>query len=62
MADEGVTRRNQHKEEKEEAKAIEKSGDGKEMTPWEQHSSVISLPRFDYNAPSSLLHHSHSGW
>ncbi|KAJ1436289.1 THUMP domain [Sesbania bispinosa] len=59
MADEAATRRNQHKEE---AKAIEKSSDGKEMTPWEQHSSVISLPRFDYNAPSSLLHHSHSGF
>ncbi|KAJ1422309.1 hypothetical protein SESBI_13132 [Sesbania bispinosa] len=57
MADEAVTRRNQHKEEKEETKAIEKIGDGKEMTPWEQHSSVITLPRFDYNAPSSLLHH-----
>ncbi|KAL6189745.1 hypothetical protein ACLB2K_036147 [Fragaria x ananassa] len=34
----------------------------KEMTPWEQHSAVISIPRFDYNAPSSLLHHSHSGF
>ncbi|XP_061992191.1 uncharacterized protein LOC133710195 isoform X1 [Rosa rugosa] len=34
----------------------------KEMTPWEQHSAFISIPRFDYNAPSSLLHHSHSGF
>ncbi|CAL0300533.1 unnamed protein product [Lupinus luteus] len=34
----------------------------KEMSPWEQHSAVISLPRFDYNAPSSLLRHSHSGF
>lgn len=34
----------------------------KEMTPWEQHSAVISIPRFDYNAPSSLLQHSHSGF
>lgn len=33
-----------------------------EMKPWEQHSSVISIPRFDYNAPSSLLQHSHSGF
>lgn len=32
------------------------------MTPWEQHSSVIIIPRFDYNAPSSLLDHSHSGF
>ncbi|KAF6174608.1 hypothetical protein GIB67_006260 [Kingdonia uniflora] len=32
------------------------------MTPWEQHSAVISIPRFDYNAPSSLLDHSHSGF
>ncbi|KEH44342.1 putative THUMP domain-containing protein [Medicago truncatula] len=33
-----------------------------EMKPWEQHSSVIRLPRFDYNAPSSLLTHSHSAF
>ncbi|KAF3573292.1 hypothetical protein F2Q69_00060524 [Brassica cretica] len=32
------------------------------MAPWEQHASVISIPRFDYTAPSSLLHHSHSGF
>ncbi|XP_048135446.1 uncharacterized protein LOC115739912 isoform X2 [Rhodamnia argentea] len=32
------------------------------MTPWEQHSAVISIPRFDYNAPSSLLRRSHSGF
>lgn len=32
------------------------------MKPWEQHSAVISIPRFDYNAPSSLLQHSHSGF
>lgn len=32
------------------------------MKPWEQHSAVISIPRFDYNAPSSLLDHSHSGF
>lgn len=32
------------------------------MLPWEQHSAVISIPRFDYNASSSLLRHSHSGF
>ncbi|KAF8021060.1 hypothetical protein BT93_G1472 [Corymbia citriodora subsp. variegata] len=32
------------------------------MTPWEQHAAVISIPRFDYNAPSSLLRRSHSGF
>ncbi|KAL2482477.1 hypothetical protein Fot_44011 [Forsythia ovata] len=32
------------------------------MKPWEQHSAVISIPRFDYNAPSALLQHSHSGF
>lgn len=33
-----------------------------ELLPWEQHSSVIIIPRYDYNAPSSLLRHSHSGF
>ena len=28
------------------------------MTPWEQHTSVISIPHFDYNSPSSLLQRS----
>lgn len=32
------------------------------MKPWEQHSAVISIPRFDYNASSTLLRHSHSGF
>ncbi|KAK1326911.1 hypothetical protein QJS10_CPA01g00190 [Acorus calamus] len=32
------------------------------MKPWEQHSAVISLPRYDYRAPSSLLDRSHSGF
>ncbi|KAG5554110.1 hypothetical protein RHGRI_011850 [Rhododendron griersonianum] len=32
------------------------------MKPWEQHSAVINIPRFDYNAPSSLLHRSHFGF
>ncbi|RWR90507.1 hypothetical protein CKAN_01960400 [Cinnamomum micranthum f. kanehirae] len=42
----------------EETAAGERAG----MAPWEQHSAVISLPRFDYKAPSSLLEHSHSGF
>ncbi|CDP22246.1 unnamed protein product [Coffea canephora] len=33
-----------------------------ELKPWEQHSAVITIPRFDYNASSSLLSHSHSGF
>nr|GMD39319.1 Checkpoint protein like [Ipomoea batatas] len=32
------------------------------MKPWEQLSAVISIPRFDYNAPSSILRHSHCGF
>nr|DAD32526.1 TPA_asm: hypothetical protein HUJ06_011377 [Nelumbo nucifera] len=32
------------------------------LTPWEQHAAVINIPRFDYNAPSSLLEYSHSGF
>ncbi|KAG6534319.1 hypothetical protein ZIOFF_008205 [Zingiber officinale] len=32
------------------------------MAPWEQHAAVISLPRYDYAAPSSLLHRSRSGF
>ncbi|WOH15666.1 hypothetical protein DCAR_0935209 [Daucus carota subsp. sativus] len=43
------------------AKEEEKAG-GSEMKPWEQHSAVISIPRFDYNAPSSLLSHSFTGF
>ncbi|XP_071928946.1 uncharacterized protein [Coffea arabica] len=33
-----------------------------ELRSWEQHSAVISIPRFDYDASSSLLNHSHSGF
>ncbi|KAI3817086.1 hypothetical protein L1987_10873 [Smallanthus sonchifolius] len=33
-----------------------------EMKPWEQHSAVISIPRYDYKAPTSLLHRSFSGF
>ncbi|RWV90039.1 hypothetical protein GW17_00047784 [Ensete ventricosum] len=32
------------------------------MTPWEQHAAVINLPRYDYSAPSSLLHEPRSGF
>ncbi|KAK8655700.1 hypothetical protein V6N13_108271 [Hibiscus sabdariffa] len=32
------------------------------MTPWEQHAKVISIPRFDYKAPSSLFQRSHSAF
>ncbi|KAF8021054.1 hypothetical protein BT93_G1467 [Corymbia citriodora subsp. variegata] len=32
------------------------------MTLWEQPSAVISIPRFDYNTPSSLLRRSPSGF
>lgn len=40
----------------------EREDDTETLTPWEQHASIISIPRFDYKAPSSLLHHSHSGF
>ncbi|XP_071689469.1 uncharacterized protein [Rutidosis leptorrhynchoides] len=33
-----------------------------EMKPWEQHSAVISIPRYDYKAPNSFLHRSFSGF
>ncbi|XWS69427.1 hypothetical protein CRYUN_Cryun04dG0178100 [Craigia yunnanensis] len=47
-------------ESKKEKKNEEESKSS--MTPWEQHASVISIPRFDYNAPSSLLQRSHSAF
>ncbi|XP_010541840.1 PREDICTED: uncharacterized protein LOC104815221 [Tarenaya hassleriana] len=40
----------------------ERGNEPQTMAPWEQHASVISIPRFDYTAPSSLLHRSHSGF
>ncbi|EOA38100.1 hypothetical protein CARUB_v10009568mg [Capsella rubella] len=40
----------------------EEEAETEALTPWEQHSSIISIPRFDYKAPSSLLHHSHAGF
>lgn len=45
-------------EKKEDAKGGEKAP----MAPWEQHASVINLPRYDYKAPSSFLLRSHSGF
>jgi hypothetical protein len=33
-----------------------------EMQPWEQHSAVINLPRYDYRASGSLLLRSCSGF
>ncbi|XP_071724298.1 uncharacterized protein [Rutidosis leptorrhynchoides] len=38
------------------------ANDNDEMKPWEQHSSVILMPRYDYNAPQNLLQRSHSGF
>lgn len=49
-------------EQQQEEEEVEEREIKEEMKPWEQHSAVISIPRFDYNAPSSLLHHSHSGF
>ncbi|KAF8107996.1 hypothetical protein N665_0115s0011 [Sinapis alba] len=40
----------------------EREEEAEALAPWEQHASIISIPRFDYTAPSSLLHHSHSGF
>eukprot|EP00252_Welwitschia_mirabilis_P017510 TRINITY_DN38798_c0_g1_i1.p1 TRINITY_DN38798_c0_g1~~TRINITY_DN38798_c0_g1_i1.p1 ORF type:complete len:377 (+),score=82.62 TRINITY_DN38798_c0_g1_i1:134-1264(+) len=34
----------------------------REKKAWEQHGSIISIPRFDYKASSSLSHSSHSGF
>lgn len=49
-------------EKKEESLQLEEEKEATMMKPWEQHSAVINIPRFDYNAPSSLLHHSFSGF
>ncbi|CAK7326892.1 unnamed protein product [Dovyalis caffra] len=50
--------------EEEKAKMESKSEEAEKerMKPWEQHAGVINMPRFDYNAPSALLHRSHSGF
>lgn len=52
-------------EERRELNLVSKKDEGESessMTPWEQHAKVISIPRFDYKAPSSLLQRSHSGF
>lgn len=48
--------------DEEEEEEEREEGKGMRMKPWEQHSAVISIPRYDYKAPSSLLHHSFSGF
>lgn len=71
MAEEGeaATQRLPEHEEEEtwvSNQQVEEEGEEKSsssmMKPWEQHWGVISIPRFDYNAPSSLLQNSHSGF
>ncbi|XP_022776526.1 uncharacterized protein LOC111318125 [Durio zibethinus] len=52
----------ERKEGKTESKKIEEEESKTPMTPWEQHASVISIPRFDYKAASSLLQRSHSAF
>nr|APR63868.1 hypothetical protein [Populus tomentosa] len=51
----------EEEKEKMESKS-EAAAEKEKMKPWEQHAGVINMPRFDYNAPSALLHHSHSGF
>ncbi|KAH9288020.1 hypothetical protein KI387_032137, partial [Taxus chinensis] len=33
-----------------------------DLPPWEQHATVVNMPRFDYQATSALLQTSHSGF
>lgn len=49
-------------EKTEQVQKQKETNERQEMKPWEQHGGVISIPRFNYNAPSSLLQHSHSGF
>ncbi|XP_039046047.1 uncharacterized protein LOC120186074 [Hibiscus syriacus] len=51
----------ERKEQNMESKKAGEEGESS-MTPWEQHAKVISIPRFDYKAPSSLLQRSHSAF
>ncbi|KAJ6422751.1 hypothetical protein OIU84_027676 [Salix udensis] len=51
----------EEEKEKMESKS-EAATENEKMKPWEQHTGVINMPRFEYNAPSTLLHHSHSGF
>ncbi|KAI3982977.1 hypothetical protein MKX01_010460 [Papaver californicum] len=66
MADEVETKElglaKQEIEENKKKNEKEKEEETVAMTPWEQHSAVISIPRFDYNAPTSLMEYSHSGF
>ncbi|GAB2282459.1 hypothetical protein Dimus_017002 [Dionaea muscipula] len=39
-----------------------KGGQKEMLRPWDQHADVISIPRFDYSAPSSFLNRSTSGF
>lgn len=48
--------------ELEVTKAPNNNNNTQEMKPWEQHSAVISIPRYDYKAPTSLLRRSFSGF
>uniref|UniRef100_A0A1D1ZBW7 THUMP domain-containing protein 1 n=1 Tax=Anthurium amnicola TaxID=1678845 RepID=A0A1D1ZBW7_9ARAE len=45
-----------------EEEGSEDDGEGSVLSPWEQHSSVISLPRFDYRTPALLLEKPYSGF
>ncbi|KAF4377064.1 hypothetical protein G4B88_023850 [Cannabis sativa] len=47
---------------KNETETKDLSSNPSTLKPWEQHGGVINLPRFDYNAPSSLLQYSHTGF
>lgn len=71
MAEEGEAATQRLPEHKEEETGVsnqqveveeEEKSSSSVMKPWEQHWGVISIPRFDYNAPSSLLQNSHSGF
>ncbi|XP_078445746.1 uncharacterized protein LOC144714829 [Wolffia australiana] len=49
----------------EEIKSVERSEQdegGSVLSPWEQHASVINLPRYDYRTPSLLAETSRSGF
>ena len=46
----------------ESKKSRNEEGSKTPMTSWEQHARVISIPRFDYKAPSSLLQRFHSAF
>ncbi|KAF3431004.1 hypothetical protein FNV43_RR25734 [Rhamnella rubrinervis] len=68
MAEEGEAATQRRPENGEEETEVgnqqlkEEESSSSMMKPWEQHWGVIIIPRFDYNAPSSLLQNSHSGF